>query len=177
MTANPYQKSTEFLTAKLPKLTRDQALQQIRKPAIGLIAVSGTALAIAFGTMLYSAVHFGLKLLSDDETTQVQSERLPGESKQQREERELREKKLAAEANFVSLATVFIAAMTLVLVNAVVLSGAIQMRQLKKHRSSVAAAAVAVIPLLSPLFVVGIPFGIWAMVKLGNPEIKRYFTN
>lgn len=177
MSDNPYGRSTEHLTAKLPKLTRAQALQQIRGPAVGLITVSGLALGLAAVFLLYSVVQFGLKFLEADETPSVYVEPNPRESKKDREARKLREAKRESEARFVSFSTIFIASMSLVLINAVVLSGAIKMRNLQARRSATAAAAVAVIPVLSPLLVVGIPFGIWAMIKLGNPEIRRYFLS
>lgn len=177
MSANPYQKSTEYLTSKMPKLTRAQALQQMRAPALGLIAVSAVALTISFVGILYTAVHFGIKLMEGDQTEQVYEEPPPGESRADREERLAQKKKRDAESNFGMMSTIFIVALTFLLLNAIVLSGALQMRRLKKHRASVAAAAVSVIPVLTPLVIVGIPFGAWAMIKLQNPEIRRYFTN
>jgi hypothetical protein len=177
MSANPYQKSTEYLTSKMPKLTREQALRHVRAPAIGLISVSGLALGLAFFTLLGSVVFYGLKLMAPDDGQSVVVETDPNETKEQRKERRIREEKLAAEGNFLSLSTVFVAAMSLIIVNAVVLTGAIKMLHLQRHPYAVTAAAMAIIPLLSPLAIVGIPFGVWAMIKLGNPEIKRYFTN
>ena len=177
MSANQYQQSTEYLTSKMPKLTREQALRHVRAPAIGLISVSGLALGLAFFTLLGSVVIYGLKLLSPDDTQMVYVEPEPNETKEQREARKLREEKLAAEGNFLSLSTVFIFSMSFVLVYAIILTGAIKMLNLKRHPYAVTAAAIAMIPLLSPLAVLGIPFGVWAMIKLGNPEIKRYFTN
>jgi hypothetical protein len=177
MSSNPYQQSTEHLTSKMPKLTREQALQQIRGPAIGLISVSGVALGLIFIGLLSGVVYFGMSLLSGDAPQTVVAETNPDETKEQRTLRLAAEKKLAAEGNFVSLSTVFVLAMSFILLWAIVLAGAIKMLHLQRHTYSTAAAAIAIIPVLSPLFLVAIPFGIWAMIKLGNPEIKRYFTS
>jgi len=177
MSINPYQKSTEHLTAKMPKLTREQALKLVRGPALGLISVSGLTLALAFAAMLGTAGYFGLKLLTPDDTEMEYHAPNKGESKTERMAREARATKMAAESNFISLSTAFLVSMAVILVNAIVLTGAIKMRALQKYRFASAAASVAIIPLLSPLFIVGIPFGIWAKIKLGNPEVKRYFTN
>ena len=177
MSANPYQQSTEYLTSKMPKFTREQALKQVRGPAIGLISVSGIALGLAFAVVLGSVIYYGLKLLDEDDSQSSYVEPNPSETKQQRTIRLAQEKKLQSEGNFVSLSTVFLAAMSVILVNSIVLSGAIKMLHLQKHSYSVAAAAISIIPLLSPLLIVGIPFGVWSMIKLGNPEIKRYFIN
>lgn len=56
-----------------------------------------------------------------------------------------------------------------------VLYGAIQMRNLKKFGTARAAAIVAVIPGLGPCCLLGIPFGIWALMTLGKPGVKNLF--
>ena len=56
-----------------------------------------------------------------------------------------------------------------------VLYGAIQMKNLKNYSTARAAAYVSVIPLLGPCYVLGIPFGIWALVTLGKPDVKYLF--
>ena len=40
---------------------------------------------------------------------------------------------------------------------------------------AVAAAIVSMIPCLSPLIVVGIPFGIWSLVVLNDSAVKEAF--
>lgn len=56
-----------------------------------------------------------------------------------------------------------------------ILYGAIQM--LKRRRLAMArtAAMLAVIPVLSPLLVFGFPIGIWALVTLTKPEVRKTF--
>jgi len=63
----------------------------------------------------------------------------------------------------------------LVLASSFVLYGAIQMKNLKNYGTARAAAFVSVIPLLGPCCVLGIPFGIWALVTLGRPGVKDQF--
>ena len=57
----------------------------------------------------------------------------------------------------------------------VVFYGAVQM--LKGRRLGIAktAAILAIIPMCSPLFVIGIPFGIWALVVLSKPDVRAAF--
>ena len=63
----------------------------------------------------------------------------------------------------------------LVLASSFVLYGAIQMRNLKNYGQARAAAIVAMIPLLGPCCLLGIPFGIWAFVVLGQPGVRNAF--
>jgi hypothetical protein len=54
--------------------------------------------------------------------------------------------------------------------------GAISMIRLTSYRSAYSAAVLSVIPLCSPCFVAGIPFGIWAIVLLNRPQIRQRFA-
>jgi hypothetical protein len=63
----------------------------------------------------------------------------------------------------------------LVFASAFVLYGAIQMRNLKSYGTARAAAIVAMIPLLGPCCILGIPFGIWAFIALGQPGVRNAF--
>lgn len=58
----------------------------------------------------------------------------------------------------------------------VIIYGAIQMMKGRKYGLSKAAAILAVIPFTSCCFLLGIPFGIWAIVVLSKPEVKAYFN-
>jgi hypothetical protein len=58
----------------------------------------------------------------------------------------------------------------------VVLLGSVGMIRLRGYRSAFIAAIIALIPVCSPCFVLGIPFGIWAIVLLLKPEVKGRFT-
>jgi len=59
--------------------------------------------------------------------------------------------------------------------NTVVLIGAIKMLQLKNYEFARISAIISVIPCVGPCCVLGIPFGIWALVVMGRPEIKNAF--
>jgi hypothetical protein len=61
------------------------------------------------------------------------------------------------------------------LVTPVVIYGAIQMMNARKYGLAMASAVLAIIPLTSCCFVLGIPIGIWALVVLRKPEIKAAF--
>lgn len=53
--------------------------------------------------------------------------------------------------------------------------GSFSMLRLKGYNSAMTAAIVAIIPICSPCFFLGIPFGIWAILLLRKPEIKQRF--
>jgi hypothetical protein len=57
-----------------------------------------------------------------------------------------------------------------------VLFGALKMQKLSSHGLAMAAAIVAMIPCFSPCCLLGLPFGIWALVVLSKPEVKSQFT-
>jgi len=53
--------------------------------------------------------------------------------------------------------------------------GAAKMAQLESRRMAYVAAWLSCIPIISPFVIVGIPFGIWALVRLGDPDIRAAF--
>lgn len=55
------------------------------------------------------------------------------------------------------------------------LFGATQMLKLRRYGVAMATAILAVIPCFSACYVVGIPFGIWAIIVLVRPEVKMAF--
>jgi hypothetical protein len=57
-----------------------------------------------------------------------------------------------------------------------VLIGAAKMQSLRSFEFAFAAAILAMIPCLTPCCVLGLPFGIWALVVLNKPEVKSQFT-
>jgi hypothetical protein len=60
-------------------------------------------------------------------------------------------------------------------VSVFILLGALRMQKLAGHGLAMAAAIVAMIPCFSPCCLLGIPFGIWALVVLSKPEVKSQF--
>lgn len=58
---------------------------------------------------------------------------------------------------------------------AFVLFGAIKMKNKTDYGVAKAAAIVAIIPFVGPCCLIGIPFGIWAVVVLSKPHVKAAF--
>lgn len=61
-------------------------------------------------------------------------------------------------------------------VGCLILFAAMQMKKLTNWGLSLAGAIVAMIPCVSPCCVLGLPFGIWALVVLLKPEVKASFS-
>ncbi len=63
------------------------------------------------------------------------------------------------------------------LLNIATVVGAYKMMQLQTYSAAMMAAVISVIPFCSPCGILGIPFGIWAIVVLNDPIVKRSFRN
>lgn len=75
-------------------------------------------------------------------------------------------------AEFITGVLMFIVA---ALANAAIIFCAIQMQRLKSYGLALTGAILAVIPGISPCCVLGIPFGIWALVVINQPDVKNAF--
>lgn len=60
---------------------------------------------------------------------------------------------------------------------AVVIIGAMKMKNLEHYTLAMASAILAVIPCTSPCCLLGIPFGIWALVVLNDSSVKAAFRS
>lgn len=56
-----------------------------------------------------------------------------------------------------------------------VLFGGIRMQSLRNYELAFAASIIAMIPCMTPCCLLGLPFGIWALVVLSKPEVKSAF--
>jgi hypothetical protein len=61
-------------------------------------------------------------------------------------------------------------------VGGLIIYGSLQMMKLKNHPLCKATTIVAMIPCVSPCCLLGLPFGIWALVVISKPEIEAAFT-
>jgi len=62
-------------------------------------------------------------------------------------------------------------------VNGIIFFSGLTMRQLKNYQLARIGAALAIIPCLGPCYILGIPFGIWALVVLHKPGVKELFKS
>ena len=61
------------------------------------------------------------------------------------------------------------------ILDVIIIAAAFQMWNVKSYGLAMTGAVLAVIPLCSPCVVLGIPFGIWALVVLNDPQVKAAF--
>jgi len=62
-------------------------------------------------------------------------------------------------------------------VGIVVVMGAVKMKNLESYAFAMAAAVMAMVPCLSPCCLLGLPFGIWALVVLSDAGVKAAFRS
>jgi hypothetical protein len=124
-------------------------------PAIALIVTAGLdligGLFMTFASFLSLTVGTGMHRLHDLDDVDVYEQLISG-------------------------AFGFILCLFGVALSALIIYGAIKMLQLHSWGLSVTAAILAVIPCISPCCIIGIPFGIWALVVLNRPEVKAAFV-
>ena len=70
----------------------------------------------------------------------------------------------------------YIVSLLSLLLAPVIIYGAVQMMQGKKPGLAKIAAILAIIPVTSCCFLIGIPMGIWSLVVLAKPEVKAIFS-
>ena len=62
------------------------------------------------------------------------------------------------------------------LISVVILLGALKMQSLKSYSLAIIASILAMLPCATPCCLIGLPFGIWALVVLNKPGVKSHFT-
>jgi len=62
-----------------------------------------------------------------------------------------------------------------VLIGLSMLLSGIQMRKLKGYKNAMTSSILAMIPIVSPCCIVGLPIGIWSVIVLCKPEVKDAF--
>jgi hypothetical protein len=64
-----------------------------------------------------------------------------------------------------------------IVVSAVVIAGGAKMKRLESYGLAMTSSILAMIPCCSPCCLLGLPFGIWALVVLMDPSVKAAFRN
>jgi hypothetical protein len=151
MNTNPYESppSPFIQPPALMQWQHLQAAQSVAGPAIALMVVSGICLAL-----MALCIPFDLILLLSGIAA-----KLP---------------RRGIDPN----ATVMIRMMwsaVLFVASGYVFFGAFQMKRLAGYTHARIAAIVACVPCVGPCCLLGIPFGIWALSVLGQPEVAKAF--
>lgn len=62
-----------------------------------------------------------------------------------------------------------------IVVSVVIIMGALRMKNLESYGFAMTSAIIAMIPCISPCCLLGLPFGIWALVVLSDASVKAAF--
>ena len=131
---------------------QSNAYQEVQGPAIALIVVSCIALLVgALG--LTADVFFILSGMVD----------------------RLEEINEGPISEYTQITIRMVWGILLLVASVFVLIGAIKMRQLSSFGFARAAAVVALIPMVGPCCILGIPFGVWAIMVLSRPHVRDAF--
>lgn len=156
--------------------------ESLKMPAKGLLITGILSVLLVIGgtvgTLIYGAAQrdeivrnliwniYGVDVNAD--VSQVQ------ETKKMKEANERRDKQANTVLTLL-IGGIIIVCLTLCAVYLFAVSGGILMGQLSNYKVCKIACIMALIPVISPLIVVGIPFGIMGLAKLNKPEVKRAF--
>jgi hypothetical protein len=150
--SNPYQAPIQGGTGR-PNL-KQEVSNSIQGPAISLIVVSAIALVLGLLGLVADVLFIATGFV--DQLEQVNDGPI---------------------SEYTQITIRAIWGSVLVIASSFVLYGAISMRNMKNYSLARSAAIVAVIPLIGPCCVLGIPFGIWALVALGKPGVQEAFSS
>ena len=137
--------------APIPTASREMALSAVKGPAIALVITASLGLAVYVLLILALLVGFNRDL--SNFSPQFQQIFMANHGK------------LAVLRDLFAL-----------VINGVVLFGALKMMKLQGHSFAIITCILAMIP-CSCCCLLGLPFGIWGLVVLNKPEVKSQFTN
>ncbi|MBN9118134.1 MAG: hypothetical protein J0I06_03045 [Planctomycetes bacterium] len=144
------------------------ARQRVSVPAVGLIVVG----ALTIFSAVSGLVQLGLGMIDrgfDDAIQKVQADpNIPAGQKQDQVQvmNDIRD-------SIKTFGPPFYA--TGILVGVIIIAGGLRMRVLGSPGLSIVSSLLAMVP-FSPCCVLGLVFGIWALVALANPDVKAGFA-
>jgi GYF domain 2 len=144
--------------------SREKALERVKAPAVALMVVSILNIILALWNLLQL-------IFSSPNLQQVNSEL---EQLNNPQIQQFVQKMLHLMYGPLGIANVFVE----LAISVLILVGAIKMKSLQSYEFAMAAAAMALVPCLTPCcgYLLGIAFGIWALVILRKPEVKSHFS-
>jgi len=144
--------------------SREMALQRIKIPAVALMAASILNIILA----LWGLIEM---IFSKPDLQQINSalEQLDNPQIEQ-----FAQKMLHLMYGPLGIANILVE----LAVSVLILAGAKKMKSLRSYQFSLAAAGLSTVPCLTPCsgFLLGLAFGIWALVVLRKPDVKSHFS-
>lgn len=154
MEENPYENPYASPSPIVGPLNVDAAvgiapLAKVSAPAIALMALGGMGLGFAMLGIVINVLLGGIAAANGDEQAAIGM---------------LVQGTVGVAQGLVGLA-----------VNGAIVFGAWKMKNLQLYGFSLTSGILAMVPCFSPCCLIGIPFGIWALVVLNEPEVKASF--
>jgi uncharacterized protein DUF4339 len=144
--------------------SREAALQRVKSPAVALMVTAILNLILA----LWSLIEM---IFSSSDLQQVNSQLAQLNNPQIQQ---FMQKLLHLMYGPLGIANVFLE----LAISALIFVGAKKMKSLQSYEFALAAATLSLVPCLTPCcgYLLGIAFGIWALVVLRKPEVKSHFS-
>ena len=140
---------------------REAALRRVRAPAIALMVTAILNLLLAawglFGTLL---MHPDLHQFNSE----MQQLNNPQMEQFMQQMMRVTYGPLGIASNVIGL-----------LISALILFGVSRMLSLRNYEFAITATILSMVPCVTPCCLIGLPFGIWALVVLRAPEVKGHF--
>lgn len=132
----------------------NDVISQLKMPAIGLILVGSINFLVGLLTLLSGLLR--LAGFSEDKVPTAEAERL---------------------GYYVGTGFGYGLGFFSLILAPIIIYGGMKMLSGQKLGLAKTAAILAIVPLSSCCFVLGIPFGVWALIVLRKPEVKAFFDN
>lgn len=152
---NPYQSPVGAGGTFAPTLMgREAALERVKWPAIALMV-------LAPPSILFYLFDLVMRVINWNNFAMLGPNPAPG-----------------AKEGFVGgqIACIIVEAIA-ILLQLLVIWGALQMLRLKNRKSAMIANIISVIPCFTACCLLGIPFGIWGIVTLNDPTVSKHFES
>jgi hypothetical protein len=148
-------------------LTREEAREKVRPPAIALIVVGVISLLMLPLSIVQYAT---LPAQFEEQSKQFDANpNMPPEQKQQAKDILQTYQQIVTTALPVSWGLVAISSLLIIV-------GAVKMMSLSSRGWGMTASILAMLPCVSGCCLLGVPFGIWAIVVLNNKEVAAAFA-
>lgn len=139
---------------------REAALQAVKGPGIALVVTSILNILLAlWGLFQLAFMHPG-------------SQPYPGMERMDAQAQKIMEQWMRLATGPVGMASDAVG----LAISVVVLVGALKMQSLRNYSLAIIASILAMLPCATPCCLIGLPFGIWALVVLNKPGVKSHFT-
>jgi H+/gluconate symporter-like permease len=144
--------------------TQQAAADMVKVPAIGLIVAASISIIMSL---------YGLATLSSTAAKLQEMEQQMSQMNSTPQTQQFMDEFV----HFFSGPFGIINAIFQTVISVLILVGAIKMLKLKSYEFAFAAAIMAVVPCITPCcgWILGLIFGIWAMITLRKPEVKSQF--